>query len=39
MHHTISNMNKTIELQQYIDHNRDGNQLVGVKFYIYSWLV
>ena len=30
MHYTISNINKTGELRQYID-SRDGNKLVGVK--------
>ena len=35
MHHTISNINKTFELQQYID-NRDGNKLVGVKSFTYT---
>lgn len=30
MHHTISNIDKTIDLQQYID-NRDGNKRVGLK--------
>ena len=35
MHHTISNINKTAEVQQYID-NRDGNKLVGVKSFTYT---
>ena len=35
MHHTISNINKTVELQQYID-NGDENKLVGVKRFTYT---
>jgi len=35
MYHTISNIDKTINLQQYID-NRDGNKRIGLKFIRYS---
>ena len=35
MHHTISNINKTIELQQYID-NREGNKLGEVNSFKYT---
>ena len=38
MHHTISNIDTTVSLQQYID-NRDGNKRVGLKqfTYILGW--
>ena len=35
MYHTISNIDKTIDLQQYID-NRDGNKCVGLKSFTYT---
>ena len=35
MYHTISDIDKTINLQQYID-NRDGNKRIGLKFIRYS---
>jgi len=35
MYHTISNIDKTINLQQYID-NRDGNKRIGLKFIRYN---
>ena len=35
MYHTISNINKTIDLQQYID-NRDGCKRVGLKYFTYT---
>lgn len=35
MHHTISNIDKTINLQQYID-NRKGDKCVGLKSIIYG---
>jgi len=35
MYHTISNINKTINLQQYID-NRDGCKKIGLKSFTYT---
>ena len=35
MYHTISNIDNTINLQQYID-NRDGNKRVGLKSFTYA---
>jgi hypothetical protein len=35
MYHTISSIDKTINLQQYID-NRDGNKRVGLKSFTYA---
>jgi hypothetical protein len=35
MYHTISNIDYTINLQQYID-NREGNKLVGLKSFTYA---
>ena len=35
MYHTISNIDKTINLQQYID-NRDGNKRIGLKSITYT---
>ena len=35
MYQTISDINKTINLQQYID-NKDGNKLIGLKFISYN---
>lgn len=35
MHHTISNINKIINLQQYID-NREGNKRIGLKSLTYG---
>ena len=35
MHHIISNINKTINLQQYID-NRDGDKRIGLKCITYG---
>ena len=35
MYQTISNINKTINLQQYID-NRDGTKRVGLKSFTYT---
>jgi hypothetical protein len=35
MYHTISNIDNTINLQQYID-NRDGNKRVGLKSFSYA---
>ena len=32
MYHTISDIDKTINLQQYID-NRDGDKRIGLKMY------
>ncbi len=35
MYHTISNINNTVNLQQYID-NREGNKQVGLKSFTYA---
>lgn len=35
MYHTISNINNTVNLQQYID-NREGNKRVGLKSFTYA---
>ena len=35
MYHTISNINNTVNLQQYID-NREGNKRVGLKSFTYT---